>query len=109
MEVELKEGGREFFRGNAVIIATGAVPYMSRIPGADLTGVWNSDRLLAAESWNFDRLTIMGGGVIAVEFATMFNNLCSHVTIVEKQKHLMAPMDDVDNRGAGKRAAPKGH
>ena len=25
----------------------------------------------------------------------MFNNLCSHVTIVEKQKHLMAPMDDV--------------
>lgn len=95
VEVELAEGGREFFQGNAVIIATGAVPIMNNIPGANLPGVWNSDRLLAAENWNFDRLTIMGGGVIAVEFATMFNNLCSHVTIVEKQKHLMAPMDDV--------------
>ena len=108
VEVELKEGGREFFRGNAVIIATGAVPYMSRIPGADLTGVWNSDRLLAAESWNFDRLTIMGGGVIAVEFATMFNNLCSHVTIVEKQKHLMAPMDDVMSAELEKELRQKG-
>lgn len=68
---------------------------MNEIPGADLPGVWNSDRLLAAKSWNFDRLTIMGGGVIAVEFATLFNNLCSNVTIVEKKKHLMAPMDDV--------------
>ena len=51
--------------------------------------------LLSAKSWNFDRLTIIGGGVIAVELATIFNNLCSHVTIVEKQKRLMAPMDDI--------------
>ena len=108
VEVELKDGGREFFRGKAVIIATGAVPAMNRIPGAELPGVWNSDRLLAAESWNFDRLTIMGGGVIAVEFATMFNNLCSHVTIVEKQKHLMAPMDDVMSAELEKELRRKG-
>lgn len=95
VEVELSDGGREFLEGGAVIIATGARPIMNQIPGSDLPGVWNSDRLLAAESWNFDRLTIMGGGVIAVEFATMFSNLCSRVTIVEKKKHLMAPMDDV--------------
>lgn len=95
VEVELAEGGREFFEGKTVILAAGAVPMMNEIPGADLPGVWNSDRLLAAKSWNFDRLTIMGGGVIAVEFATLFNNLCSNVTIVEKKKHLMAPMDDV--------------
>ena len=73
------------FEGKTVILAAGAVPMMNEIPGADLPGVWNSDRLLAAKSWNFDRLTIMGGGVIAVEFATLFNNLCSNVTIVEKK------------------------
>lgn len=95
VEVELAEGGREFYEGKNVILAAGAAPVMSSIPGADLPGVWNSDRLLAAQSWNFDRLTVMGGGVIAVEFATLFSNLCSHVTIVEKKKHLMAPMDDV--------------
>ena len=95
VEVNLAAGGKEYFRGKSVIIATGAVPIMNRIPGADLPGVWNSDRLLAADSWNFARLTIMGGGVIAVEFATIFSNLCSNVTIVEKGSHLMAPMDDV--------------
>lgn len=95
VEVELTEGGKEFFQGNAVILATGAAPVISPIPGADLPGVWTSDRLLASENWNFDRLTIMGGGVIAVELATIFHSLCSRVTIVEKQKHLMATMDDV--------------
>ncbi|MCB7320319.1 dihydrolipoyl dehydrogenase [Lacrimispora sp. 210928-DFI.3.58] len=95
VEVELAEGGKEFFQGTHVIIATGALPIMSHIPGANLPGVWDSDRLLAAQNWNFDRLTILGGGVIAVELATIFNNLCAHVTIIEKQKHLMAPMDDI--------------
>lgn len=95
VEVELEEGGREFIHGDHIIIAVGAEPVMSDIPGADLPGVINSDRLLSTENWNFDRMVIMGGGVIAVEFATVFSSLCSHVTIVEKQKHLMAPMDDV--------------
>ncbi len=95
VEVELNEGGREYYQGKAVIIATGAKPVRNSIPGINLPGVWDSDRLLAAESWNFDRLVIMGGGVISVEMATIFNNLCSRVTIVEKQSRLMAPMDDV--------------
>lgn len=95
VEAELLDGGREFYQGKNVIIAAGAVPMSAGIPGEDLPGVWNSDRLLAAENWCFDRLVIVGGGVIAVEFATVFNNLCSHVTIVEKTPHLMAPMDQV--------------
>ena len=106
--VELADGGHEFLKGKSVIIATGAGPAMNDIPGSKLPGVWSSDRLLAAESWNFDRLTIMGGGVIAVEFATMFNNLCSHVTVVEKQKHLMAPMDDVMSTELEKELRRKG-
>lgn len=43
VEVELAEGGREFFEGKTVILAAGAVPMMNEIPGADLPGVWNSD------------------------------------------------------------------
>lgn len=95
VEVELNEGGREYYQGANVIIAIGAKPIKNSIPGIDLKGVWDSDRLLSAENWNFDRLVIMGGGVISVEMATIFNNLCSRVTIVEKQRHLMAPMDEV--------------
>ena len=85
--------GREYLRAKNIIIATGAKPVMPNIPGIHLPGVLNSDRLLAAQSWNFDRLVIMGGGVIGVEFATIFQALCSKVTIVEKGPHLLGPMD----------------
>lgn len=85
--------GREFYQGRWIIIATGAKPVVPDIPGINLAGVWNSDRLLAAKHWSFDRLTIVGGGVIGVEFATIFNGLCSNVTIIEKSDHLLGPMD----------------
>ena len=92
--VEVKsEEGREYLRADHIIVSTGARAVMPEIPGIDLAGVVNSDRLLAAKSWNFDRIVIMGGGVIGVEFATIFQALCSKVTIVEKGPHLLGPMD----------------
>ena len=87
------EDGREYFQGRNIIIATGAKPIMPQIPGINQTGVVNSDRLLAAKSWTFERLVIIGGGVIGVEFATIFQALHSRVTIVEKGPHLLGPMD----------------
>lgn len=92
VEVHSPEG-KEFYTAKNIIIATGAVPRMPDIPGIHETGVWNSDRLLGADSWNFDRLTIVGGGVIGVEIATIFNSLCSKVTIIEQGSQLLGPMD----------------
>ena len=85
--------GKEYYSAKHIIIATGASAKMPAIPGIDLEGIWNSDRLLAAESWNFDQITIVGGGVIGVEIATIFNNLCSKVTIIEQGGQLLGPMD----------------
>lgn len=85
--------GKDFYSAKNIIIATGATAKMSRIPGIELEGVLSSDRLLAAETWNFDRITIVGGGVIGVEMATIFNNLCAKVTIIEQGSHLLGPMD----------------
>lgn len=87
------EDGREYYQGSNIIIATGAKPIMPPIPGIDQAGVINSDRLLSAKSWTFERLVIIGGGVIGVEFATIFQALRSRVTIVEKGPHLLGPMD----------------
>lgn len=87
------EDGMDYLRCGNIIIATGAKPIMPDIPGMDLPGVINSDRLLAAKNWSFDRIVIIGGGVIGVEFATIFQALCSKVTIVEKGPHLLGPMD----------------
>lgn len=88
------EDGREYYQGKHIIIATGARPIMPEIPGLDLPGVINSDRLLAASTWSYDRIVILGGGVIGVEFATIFQALCANVTIVEKGNHLLGPMDE---------------
>ena len=32
--------------------------------------------------------------MIGVEFATIFQALCSHVTIIESREHLLGPMDN---------------
>ena len=86
--------GKDYYEADHIIIATGAKPVIPDIPGAMLPGVLTSDRLLASDTWNYDRLTIIGGGVIGVEFATIFQALCSHVTIIESREHLLGPMDN---------------
>jgi len=92
--VEVKgNSGKDFYQAKHIIIATGAIPRTLPVPGADLEGVWNSDRILKEEQWKFDRLTIIGGGVIGVEIATIFNSLCSKVYLVERDDHLLGPMD----------------
>ena len=50
----------------------------------------------------------MGGGVIGVEFATIFQALCSKVTIVEKGPHLLGPMDEEVSEALKEQLAKKG-
>ncbi|MDK2967994.1 dihydrolipoyl dehydrogenase [Lacrimispora sp.] len=85
--------GKDYCTGDYLIIATGAKCVIPPIPGADLPGVLTSERLLASDNWNYDRLVVIGGGVIGVEFATIFSALCSQVTILEREAHLLGPMD----------------
>lgn len=87
------EDGLEFYQGKYVILAAGAKAFIPPIPGANLPGVVTSDRILNEGDWNYGRVVIIGGGVIGVEMASIFHNLCSQVTIVEKNDHLLGPMD----------------
>lgn len=107
VEVNSTEG-KDYYTGKSIIIATGARPVTPKIPGADLPGVITSERLLASRAWNFDRLVIIGGGVIGVEFATIFHELCSNVTIIEKSDHLLGPMDTEVSEALEKELRSKG-
>ncbi len=85
--------GTHFLKGTNVILATGAQPVIPDIPGIDLPQVMTSRQLLRENEWNFDRLVVIGGGVIGVEVATIFAALGSKVTLLERAPRLLETMD----------------
>ena len=92
VRVELTEGGTEELEGSNIMIATGSVPSLPPIPGADQDGVVTSDQRL---DWSrpLNSLLIVGGGVIGCEFASVFSSLGVKVTIVEALDRIIANMD----------------
>ncbi len=74
--------GGESYKAEKIILASGSFPAAIPIPGADLAGVVNSDGVLALEACP-ESVVIVGGGVIGVEFATLFADLGKKVAIVE--------------------------
>ncbi len=80
-----------------LILATGASPVIPPIPGlkeAYVKGVVVTSRELLQIKEAPTSLVIIGGGVIGVEFATIFNALGSKITIIEMQPGILPPMDD---------------
>ena len=86
------EAGEELLQAEYILLATGSRPVVPPIPGADLPGVVTSDELLEAER-KPDRLVIIGGGVIGVEFASLFAALGTAVTVIEAMPQLLPNLD----------------
>jgi dihydrolipoamide dehydrogenase len=91
--VTKNDGSQEQFTADKVILATGSVPLMPPFPGIDGRNIMNSDNC-----WNLPKtpesIICVGGGVIGVELACMFNALGSQVTIVEMLPNILAPVDE---------------
>lgn len=91
--VTSNDGSQEQFSANKIILANGSVPLLPPFPGIDGNNVINSDTC-----WNLPKLPesiiCVGGGVIGVELACMFNALGSKVTVVEMLPNILAPVDD---------------
>jgi dihydrolipoamide dehydrogenase len=84
--------GLQQVEASDIVIATGSRPVQLPLPGMDLPGVLDSTGALALETLP-RRLLIVGGGVIGVEFADMFNAFGVDVTIVEMLDRLLPQMD----------------
>lgn len=78
------------FTAPRLIVATGAAPARLPIEGADLA--LTSDDLTTG-SMLPESLVVIGGGVIGLEFASIFNALGSKVTIVEFLPEILPPCD----------------
>jgi glutathione reductase (NADPH) len=85
------QAGEETFTTERILIATGSRPFVPPIPGAELG-------LTSAEVFHLEqqpqKIIIMGGGYIAVEFAGIFHGLGSEVILHYRGPVFLRGFDD---------------
>ena len=82
----------ETYTAPNIIIATGSVTKFLPIPGKDLPKVLTSTEMLDLTEVP-NRLAVIGGGVIGMEFASIFNAFGSEVTVLEYCKEILPNFD----------------
>ena len=82
--------GNEQYEAKNIVIATGSAPRGLPIPGAELC--MTSDDVLAMDTLPRS-MCIVGGGVIGMEFAAIFQSFGVEVTVIEYCKEILPPFD----------------
>ncbi len=86
------QAGDSVFKGQSIIIATGSSPSVPPIPGIESPSVKTTRELLQQKNLPAS-LTIIGGGVIGMEFASFFSTVGVHVTVIEMLPEVLPMMD----------------
>lgn len=81
LKVSLKNGEEKTVAADYIIIATGSSAQMTETKGVDLEGVITSDELLELDEIP-ETLIVVGGGVIGLEFASIYKELGSNVILL---------------------------
>lgn len=87
-----KAGDKEYTT-DKMILAMGSEPARIPITGIDNEGVMNSDGVLDLQKLP-ESVVIIGGGVIGIEFATLFSSFGKKVTVVEALPRIMNTVDE---------------
>ena len=80
------------YTADYIIIATGSVSASLPIPGVDLPGILTSKEILDIQEVP-KSLCVIGGGVIGLEFASIFSSFGSEVTVLEYCKDILPRFD----------------
>ena len=83
----------ETITSERIMLATGSHPFFPPIPGADLDGVIDSTELINMGGAEIPEFVVIGGGVIGIEFATIYADLQDHVTVIEGADRLLPLID----------------
>ncbi|MEU5881625.1 dihydrolipoyl dehydrogenase [Spirillospora sp. NPDC047279] len=105
VEVTGADGSTAALEGQHVVLATGSVP--RSLPGLEIDGerIISSDHALRLEHVPAS-VVVLGGGVIGVEFASVWRSFGAEVTIVEALPHLL-PLEEESNSKRLERAFRK--
>jgi len=89
--------GDTVYEAEHVVLATGSQP--QSLPGLEIDGerVITSDHALELDRVP-SSVVILGGGVIGVEFASVWRSFGAEVTIVEMLPHLLPPEDESSSK-----------
>jgi len=92
VHVTMNDGGARDLRAERIFINTGDRPATPKIEGIDAVPTLDSTSIMELDTVP-ERLLIVGGGYIALEFGQMFRRFGSHVTIVQRGPQLLARED----------------
>lgn len=84
--------GDNLYECDNLILCTGSETFIPPIPGIDKVDYWTHRNALDVKELPAS-LTIVGGGVIGMEFASYFNSLGTEVTIIEMLDDILQGMD----------------
>jgi len=84
--------GDDRYTASNILVATGSSPFIPPIPGHDLPHVMTSRQILDVDVLP-EKLVIIGGGVIGLEFASFFSSVGVDVTVVEMMAEVAPLMD----------------
>jgi dihydrolipoamide dehydrogenase len=87
-----EEDKTEEISADKILIASGSVPSVVPIPGRDLEGVVDSSGALALTEIP-SSMCIIGGGVIGIEMAHIYQSLGTKITIVEMLPDILMNLD----------------
>ncbi|HEY7044341.1 MAG TPA: NAD(P)/FAD-dependent oxidoreductase [Nocardioidaceae bacterium] len=85
-------GTETMIEAEHIVVATGSRPLMPSWAPPDHPYIVSSNRLITIGELP-ESLTVVGGGVIGLEFATIFANMGTRVTVVELQDRLLGTLD----------------
>ncbi len=84
------------YEGRNVVLASGS--YARSLPGLEIEGrIMTSDQALTLD-WVPDKVIVLGGGVIGVEFASVWRSFGSEVTIIEGLPRLVPAEDEASSK-----------
>lgn len=92
VEVTFEDNSTRIISTKNIIIATGSKPIIPNIQGIELPGVLLSDDILEFKEIP-ESLAIIGGGVIGMEFAGIFNAMGSKVSVIEFMPSILPQVD----------------
>lgn len=97
VEVKMEDGSTEILETRNIILATGSSQQLPPVSKESIAHTISSDDALSLERVP-ERMLVIGGGVLGVEFACIYNAFGTRVDMVKRSPLILPPIDEEISR-----------